>query len=409
MQVFSSFAIKVNNVYMIEPNIPLDEELRIAELYKYELLDTVYEKEFDEIVQLASKICNVPITLITLIDRNRQWFKAKVGLDVAETSRSVSFCGHAILHEGIFEIQDAIKDERFSDNPLVIGYPNIRFYAGMPIVSPAGYKLGTLCVIDTKARHLSKEESFALSVLSKMIIKLFELRISNRELKKSIENQQKIITIMAHDIRGPLNTIKATFELKNDGFISSEEAKEIDGLIEVQIGNTVNLLNNIVDWGKLILNYSTELQTDFNLHDVCEKSFDYYLIVSKAKNNQFKNSIKPDLLVYGNSLGYEFIIRNLIANANKFTSNGSITVSAFIENDFLFMTITDTGVGMSDTIKDALNNKKWSSYTVGTQNEKGSGMGLKLVSEYIATINGTLHFESKPNEGTIVTIKIPQH
>ena len=91
MQVFSSFAIKVNNVYMIEPNIPLDEELRIAELYKYELLDTVYEKEFDEIVQLASKICNGPITLITLIDRNRQWFKAKVGLDVAGNIKKCFF------------------------------------------------------------------------------------------------------------------------------------------------------------------------------------------------------------------------------------------------------------------------------------------------------------------------------
>ena len=294
---------------MIAPNLPFDEELRIAELYKYELLDTVYEKEFDEIVQLASKICNVPIALITLIDRNRQWFKANVGLDVSETSRSISFCGHAILQEGIFEIRDAIKDNRFSDNPLVKDYPHLRFYAGMPLVSPRGYKLGTLCIIDTIPRHLGEDELFALSVLSKMIIKLFELRISNRELKKSIENQQKIITIMAHDIRGPLNTIKATFELKNEGFISDDESKEIDALVEVQIGNTVNLLNNIVDWGKLLLNYSTELKADFNLHDVCEKCFDCCQLVAKAKNNQFKNSIKPDFVVYGSNLGYEFIIR----------------------------------------------------------------------------------------------------
>ncbi len=157
---------------MIAPNLPFDEELRIAELYKYELLDTVYEKEFDEIVQLASKICNVPIALITLIDRNRQWFKANVGLDVSETSRSISFCGHAILQEGIFEIRDAIKDNRFSDNPLVKDYPHLRFYAGMPLVSPRGYKLGTLCIIDTIPRHLGEDELFALSVLSKMIIVL---------------------------------------------------------------------------------------------------------------------------------------------------------------------------------------------------------------------------------------------
>jgi GAF domain-containing protein len=116
---------------MTAAEIPLNDSNRLAELYKYELLDTVYEQEFDQIVQLASIVCKVPISLITLVDLDRQWFKAKHGLAVAQTARNVSFCGHAILNDRLFEVKDAVADSRFFDNPLVTGEPNIRYYAGM--------------------------------------------------------------------------------------------------------------------------------------------------------------------------------------------------------------------------------------------------------------------------------------
>ncbi|HEX2608568.1 MAG TPA: GAF domain-containing protein [Flavisolibacter sp.] len=141
-----------------------------------EILDTLPEEDFDELVELASRICETPISTITLIDSDRQWFKAQVGLEVSQTERSVSFCGHAILQTDLLVVPDATKDERFSDNPLVSGTPNIRFYAGAQIRTDAGHKVGTLCVIDTRPRELTWHQASALRILSRQASRLLELR-----------------------------------------------------------------------------------------------------------------------------------------------------------------------------------------------------------------------------------------
>ena len=128
------------------------EQLRLEKLEAYKILDTPSESDFNELVLLASKICRTPISLISLIDEKRQWFKANIGLTVNETAREVSFCQHAIQQHEVFLIRDALNDERFKYNPLVTGYPDIRFYAGMPLATNDGFNLGTLCVIDTVPR-----------------------------------------------------------------------------------------------------------------------------------------------------------------------------------------------------------------------------------------------------------------
>ncbi len=164
---------------MITAQVPVDDEQRLEDLYSYNLLDSKPEDDYDDLVELAGFICGCPISLITLIDKDRQWFKSKRGMDNSETSRKDSFCSHAILNNEIMTVVDASVDERFHDNPLVTGKPGIRFYAGSPIISAAGYKLGTICVIDHKPKTLTAEQQKALTQLAKQVSRLLELRKKN--------------------------------------------------------------------------------------------------------------------------------------------------------------------------------------------------------------------------------------
>ncbi|MEO2035076.1 MAG: GAF domain-containing protein, partial [Planctomycetaceae bacterium] len=149
--------------------IPDSESARLDALRQYRLLDTSPEDAFDDITTLAAQICGVPIALMVLLDDDRQWFKSRVGLDAQQTSRDHAFCAHAILKDELLVVEDARSDDRFSSNPLVTGNPDIRFYAGAPLVNSEGHALGTLCVIDRKPRKLDSRKSSALEILARQV------------------------------------------------------------------------------------------------------------------------------------------------------------------------------------------------------------------------------------------------
>jgi len=168
---------------MLKFPVPENEKDRLKALENYQILDSLSEEDFDRITELASLICDTPISLISLVDEKRQWFKSRVGLEVNETHRDLAFCQYAILGEALFEVEDALLDERFKDNQLVTGAPNIRFYAGQPLVDPDGFALGTLCVIDQKTRHLSDKQKRALELLGKEVTSLIVERRRKQEIR----------------------------------------------------------------------------------------------------------------------------------------------------------------------------------------------------------------------------------
>jgi GAF domain-containing protein len=162
--------------------VPHSEARRLKVLWQYDVLDTVPEAVFDDLTELAARICEAPIALISLVDEDRQWFKSRVGVNLNETSRDVSFCSHAIRQEGLFIVPDATKDRRFAHNPLVVSEPRIRFYAGAPLITPDGHALGTLCVLDKVPRELRPEQQQALCILARHVMTQLELRRHAREL-----------------------------------------------------------------------------------------------------------------------------------------------------------------------------------------------------------------------------------
>jgi len=165
---------------MSQAPIPANEQERLAALRALELLDSPAEAMFDHITALAAQICETPIALISLIDAQRQWFKSRVGLDVAQTERELAFCAHAVHADAWLEVSNALDDARFRDNPLVTSAPHIRFYAGMPLHDARGLALGTLCVIDRQPRDLDEHQRMQLQHLAKLTGELFELRLQAR-------------------------------------------------------------------------------------------------------------------------------------------------------------------------------------------------------------------------------------
>jgi GAF domain-containing protein len=170
---------------MTSPQI-VDEMKRLAVLGSYRVLDTECEPQFDRIARLASGVLQCPISLVSLVDRDRQWFKAHLGLAARETHRDVSFCSHAIMSEDVFVVEDAAADPRFADNPLVTGQPRIKFYAGAPLIAPCGYKIGTLCVIDSETHSLLPGQRTLLADLAAMVMDALELRRLKADVARAV-------------------------------------------------------------------------------------------------------------------------------------------------------------------------------------------------------------------------------
>ncbi len=168
--------------------VPSNEAKRLEALRRYQLLDTPPEQSFDDFVHLASYICGTPIAQITLVDADRQWFKAKVGLDISQTPREQAFCAHTILGDRLMVVEDATTDMRFSDNPLVISDPRIRFYAGTPLVDSDGYALGSICVIDQIPRQLTHEQRSAFEALGRQVVQLCEFRRASADLAAALDD-----------------------------------------------------------------------------------------------------------------------------------------------------------------------------------------------------------------------------
>jgi GAF domain-containing protein len=174
--------------------LPANEAARVALLRDYQILDTPPEEVFNRIVRLASNLIGTPIALVSLIDETRQWFKAKVGIDVDETPRDIAFCSYAILFDDVMEVADATADDRFQDNPLVTGPTSIRFYAGAPLATSGGEKMGTLCVIDTKPRTLTHQEREILRDLAALVSEEMELRRAGRHVVADARHREMVLT-----------------------------------------------------------------------------------------------------------------------------------------------------------------------------------------------------------------------
>ncbi|MBN8571417.1 MAG: GAF domain-containing sensor histidine kinase [Ignavibacteria bacterium] len=408
---------------MISAPIPANEKERLTKLKEYNILDTPAEESFEEIVKLASIICKVPMSTITLLDEKRQWFKSRIGIKNQETSREIAFCAHVINGDDLMIVNDATEDERFADNPMVTSDPDIRFYAGMPLITPDGNKLGTICVIDNVPRTLTDDQKFALQILAKNVMTLLELRLKNNNLSDTLTTlysqsneierinniNTRLLSILAHDLKNPLGVIQQVTDMYLAGQISSDDMTEIFTELKKNVKNALDMLNEVLQWGTAqVEGRATDFQ-EFNIYDLIEQKQESYYLLLKSKGNRLVNLCEKELNFKADLNMMRFILRNLIMNANKFTKDGTISVQTFDSDDFVEIVVSDTGVGMKPSQINRLFQWETRQSSDGTSGEKGTGLGLLICNEFVHKQGGKIWVESSLGRGSKFHFTISKH
>ncbi|MBP0006130.1 MAG: GAF domain-containing sensor histidine kinase [Cyanobacteria bacterium SBC] len=447
---------------LIAPH-PSNESKRQQALDRYDLLDTLPEDAFNDISILAAQICGTPIALISLVDRQRQWFKAKFGLEADETPRAIAFCAHAILEpDNVFVVSNALEDERFADNPLVVEDPHLRFYAGAPLITPDGHAVGTVCAIDREPRQLTPEQLRALQALSRQTVAQMELRRKVAQLddtlsrlkhtQASLIHAEKMSALgqfvagIAHEINNPISFIAGNLPhahrysedllnlitLYHQEYPDTSEAvlhkiEQID--LDYLTDDFPKLMNSMKSGADRIQQIVQSLKMFSHLDESEIKTvdlnanLDYTLEVVR---HRFKtDGHRPEIEIvkaYGNipqvrcaigEINQAFL--NIITNAidaiderpNCANKAGKILIHTEYLNrkqPGIRIEISDNGVGISENKKSKIFEPFYTTKPVG----QGTGLGLSTTYKIIVEKHGgKLYFKSEVDRGTSFFIEIP--
>lgn len=303
-----------------------NEVERLYALRSYGVLDTAPEEAFDRITRLASRLLKTPIALVSLVDENRQWFKSHHGIDATETPRDMAFCAHAILDDKPLVVNNALADNRFRANPLVEAAPNIRFYAGAPLVDSKGFKLGTLCAIDMiEHAEVSAEDLAILTDLAALVIDELELRVSIRKEQIANRHKTEFLANMSHEIRTPMNAIIGMTHL-----LLEQDLKPIErGYAETVAQSSealLQIINDILDFSKIEAGKFELEHIAFDLQGLCEEVCATMSIKAAEKKLDLLLRYPYDAprYVFGDAGRVRQILFNLIHNAIKFTEEGHV-------------------------------------------------------------------------------------
>lgn len=391
---------------MLIPQKHKNEKERLQLLESYSILDTLPETDFDNLTAIASQICNIPISLITLLDTDRQWFKSHHGLDKSETPRDYAFCAHAIHDSNTtFLIEDARQDERFHDNPLVTGDPNVVFYAGVPLTNSAGLPLGTLCVIDHKPNTLNETQLKALQSLADQVMNLLELRRNKRyleeailELEQSNQELERFAYVAAHDLKSPLNNISSlSLLLKEDyGSKIDEEGQNLIGYIQSSSDQLRNLIDGLLDYSK-----STKIIHDNKIKINLEKLREDLIILFSFESKCVIKLISDIKDIHANKTAIEQILINLATNAIKYNTKSITEIELKItETETQYkISFKDNGPGIP---KESHQRVFQLFETLSDKDKFGqtcNGIGLATVKKLVENLGGKIHIESEIGNG----------
>jgi len=388
---------------------------RVNVLTDYGLMDSGKDPDFDAIAEIASGICGIPIALITFIDESRQYFKSHIGTDFTENLREFSFCTHAIAStEEIMIVEDARKDTRFANNPMVTGPTKVVFYAGVPLVSEQGYALGTICVLDQQTHTLSSSQIQALKSLAEQIVDKIELKrkvasleLANEELLNANVLIQKFASMAAHDIKNPLSSILLTTELLKKGALSNNDTRALR-LTEVNISSTKSLISLVEE----MLEYSRAPELLFARKQKINITslFERIKTLTTIPDNFLINFQSTLTELYFSSIAIEQILLNLLSNAIRYNEKQQAIVQVKLSEDLThyILSVTDNGNGIAEENFEKIFETNFTLRSNDQFGAKSNGIGLSTVKNLVTTLNGTITVESVVTEGSTFLVHLPK-
>lgn len=401
---------------MVKPEIPKNEQKRLEALQSFNVLDTLEEKEYDAITRIAADICNTPMALVSLIDEDRQWFKSHHGIDATETPRELAFCAHAInTPDSLFLVNDASKDERFADNPLVTGGPSVQFYAGAPLNTKEGESIGTLCVIDIKPRTtFTEKQQASLKDLADQVMAQLELRrqnikekIINEELRIKNNQLKHLSYRMAHDMKTPLLGISSVVGFIKEDFSDFFKDTELPNYLSI-IDNRVEYMESLING---IINYNSITNAEIKLEDFNVSKEIQHVLSKHSDSESFSLQLENcDHSIKHSLNSFNQIFRDLISNSIKFTNKSNIEIIvSFSENENAYsFTYEDNGPGIPE--------KYWKKVfllfeKLSTDGATDTGIGLTTIKELIEKLGGdiTIGKRNANQEGVLFHFKLSKN
>lgn len=399
---------------MIASATPKDELQRQQAVDKYNLLDTMPEERYDNITSIIAAICDAPIALITLLDKERSFIKSGYGTQLSESPRSLSFCGHAILENDVMIVKDARLDVRFQ-NSVVVTEMNAVFYAGAQLIDSNGYKLGTLCVYDHIPRELSPSQLKALNAMAQQVMHLFEERYKNLQLEKlqlELKNRNQELKdfagVVSHDLKAPLSNINmiATVLGKDAAVMSSFKAVEYLGFLHDAATTMASYIDGMLTFYKSDEFTSTGF-TQISFMDLMED----LIAMSKVDDSVVINyTPENDVSIYSSDQALHQVLLNLITNAIKYNDKEKTVIDVcFSESETSYhLAVHDNGLGISKEKIPTI----FQLFTVACDTDKhgnrGTGIGLATVARLLEQLGGTISVDSEIGKGSVFLVRIPK-
>lgn len=378
-----------------------NESQRLQALRSYGILDTAVEPAFEDITKIASYVCQTPISVVSLVEDTRQWFKSEIGLGIRQTPIDQSMCAHALLEHSFLEVPDTSLDPRFVNNPLVTGEPHIRFYAGALLRTPDGLPLGTICVIDNKPRVLTPEQREVLSALARQVMAQMEFRRALLLADRLQRTVSRLMAVAGHDLKQPLQVMVMAIDRIRSKLTDEKDRERLAYAVDAGM-RMAEELDRLAETSVLQTGLGAPDLRSFPIAEVFDSIQHNWRLHAEAKGLRLV-VLPSQAHVVSDPTMLRAIIGNLVGNAIKYTTRGRVLVGVRKRGNSISIEVLDSGSGIAKEQQTAI----FDAFHQINPTSEGLGLGLSIVRRSAEALGHAIELKSDLARGSHFSITVP--